>query len=466
MTTSIAAKPVLAHPALDALPQNGKLAAPLELGSTRLHDKKQAQADQALTLALDSVPQGLTFSSQKVELEAPADPSLLNNMDSTRILGILNALGKRPSGGSQDAKTKEAKGQAGHGHAVSTNVDDMGSLMLMLGLMQGNLAAEEASAATSDITTSNETLAARQKAQIDALQKQLDAQAKADKVQSPVLKWFTKIAAVVGAVVGVAAAIALSAVSGGLATPLLAVACIGLAAATFDLASTISQANGGPSFDISGPLETKISSGLIALGVPKSKVDGISKLITGIALSVTGFALINPSSFGETFGGIAELAGASQDQAAYVAGAFTAALEIGMAIAAIAMTGGASAAGEVSEATGLVGKIQQLVMQGGAKLQFGMKCVNITTDVVSAGGNIAAGGVNIDASVLQRSADELTAQGTSLGADIASLQIETAQDTQVLNTVMNYYKSLPQLISSIIKSLAQARQQATSIAVA
>ncbi|WJF89290.1 type III secretion system translocon subunit SctE [Paraburkholderia bonniea] len=384
---------------------------------------------------------------------------------------------------------------------------DLQAIMILLNQAENSNYESLAGSTLDQAKKANQETQDLQEAQIAEIQKQLAAQQKADEAQVPsTLKWLTKVAEVVGAVIGVAAAVALSGVTGGAAAPLLGLAVIGLVSASLDMASTISQANGGPALDPTGPLEHGVADLLELMHVPSHTAEGLSKVLVGVALTVTYVALVNPSSFGDIFGGIAELAGADSTTQGIVAGAFTAAFSIAIGVVSIVMTAGASSAsaavkieGAVVDTTdaavdienaatkgesavadasklssklptidSVISKMQNLVQGGLGNLsdrsvqltKLMAQALNIGQQVVSSGGNITTGGMRINASTLQYKADTEKADNSKLDGQIQFLQLLNSNALTLTQTILNALNGSARLSTQIMQNASLAARQA------
>src|SRR5690606_857600 len=125
--------------------------------------------------------------------------------------------------------------------------------------------------------------------------------------------WFKKIFSVVAAAFAVVAAAVATAATGGTAAPLLALAVLSLASATVSLASEISKACGGPDFD-------------------------------HVASWMDPATLV-----GKGVGKLAEAFGADEQQVAIVSATFAVLTTIAITAASVVLSGGATAAGEMSK---------------------------------------------------------------------------------------------------------------------
>lgn len=287
----------------------------------------------------------------------------------------------------------------------------------------------------------------QQAAHAEALKKIQEAikaaeEASAKAKASGILGWIGKIAAFVAAVVGVVVAGALTAISGGAAAPLLAVATIGLVAATMTLASAISQAAGGPALEPSAWMPKLISSALQAMGVDKEKADAAGKMMSGVIGIATGLAVVDPALAGNTLEGFVKLVGGSDQAAAITAAVTTAIFGIGVSIALAVASGGTNIAGSTAQTI----KTVSAIVTGGIQVAAG-------------GAQAAAGGVNIAKAVDENRMNLAMADKKTFDAAIMQIAKNMEDEREELKKIIQQIQDGMQVVTQMISAGAQNRDQ-------
>lgn len=318
--------------------------------------------------------------------------------------------------------------------------DDPGALAMMVMSVQMRLNNVQALGAKQQVEIAGDQRARRNEkilADTQEAQKRSDAIAKK---QSPVVKWLTKVAALVGAVIAVASLSAMTIASGGAASPLLGLAILGLVAATMDMASAISQQAGGPPLNLTQGLELGFSKLMVKFGMSEDKAMQTAKLLTGVVVAATMVGvLIAPDAIGDGIAGLSQLAfHASDAQAAMISGVITAAVSIAISVVMIVAgnTSGTFAAG--AKVTELFASVCRWSGNIG---QF-----------VSAGNSIAQGGVGISIGVDQRAAD-------LSNADIVDQRAEIVESKQLADRALDDMRKLFESSNNIWKIAAAIVQR-------
>jgi transloator len=266
-------------------------------------------------------------------------------------------------------------------------------------------------------------------------------EAAAKEKSAGIFGWLVKIFSFIAAAIAVAVAAVATAATGGAASPLLALAVMGLAGATMSLASQISQAAGGPALEL-GPLITKLFTKFLeGMGVPKEQAEAAGKIVGGL----TGSLFLDPASMGQVFGGVAQLAGANADQIAIVSLVFTIVATIAVSAAMIAASGGTSAAATVSD----IAKTAQSVGK-------------IATGVAGAVGGVAAatqGGINIAKAGDEKAASLAQADKKKIDAMIAKLSQAMEEDREQIKKVLDEIMEGMNIVSKMINEAAQSNTQ-------
>jgi len=269
--------------------------------------------------------------------------------------------------------------------------------------------------------------------------KLLDQMAKAYKAMHPhhsFWSWIVKIVSVVVAVVAVVAAAVSAVASGGVASPLLAIAVIGLAAATTSLASQIAD----KPFSLGSLVSEGFGKLLHGFGVKGDLADNIAKIIGGSlgVASVVG-VLGDPSFASELVQGAMTLAHVSPDKIAIVSAVVTMVCVIVAAALVANGSGGSSAARGGSEffsasTTQLLGNIAKVAKVGGA--------------VVNATGSVIDGVQGVQNAKEARAASEAD-------ADLQEVTAQTLQSQAALDKLMEQLKKVMKLVQESMVQVAE-----------
>ncbi len=336
-----------------------------------------------------------------------ADPNKVMQ-EITQLAGTLQSGAGRSGGGNV---TNSNGAPQIDGVSLSFSPEDMAAALLVL---QGKTQEAQLKTAKEGI----ETNSIKQKAQNEKamakiqewIKKCEDAAAK--EKAGGILGWFKKIFAVIASVFAVVAAAVATAATGGAAAPILALAMLSLASATVSLASEISKAAGGPDFD-----------------------------------HVAGW--MDPASLvGKGMGELAKAFGADEQQAAIVSATFAVVTTIAITAAAVVLTGGASAAGDI-------GKIADLALKVG---RAGQAIAGVATGLTEA----AHGGVNIAAAHDTRSAALAQADKKKIDAIIAMLQQQMEENRTEMKKVLDEMMEGMNIVSQMINAAGQSRAQISS----
>ncbi|QEI08267.1 outer protein B [Pigmentiphaga aceris] len=250
--------------------------------------------------------------------------------------------------------------------------------------------------------------------------------------------WISKIVAVIAAVVAVVASGALSVLSGGAATPLMALAMMALVGTTLALADQISKEVGGPGISIAGALTQMTAKFLEACGVDKEMAGKIGTLVAGAIGCATGLVLAEPGLAASMATGICQLAGADDAVTGYVAMAVGMAAAITIGVVTVVASGGASAASTASKIAG-------------ASAQF-----------VQGAAGVGAGTVT-----MLKAGDEKAAQGAlagkaELAAEMVKLQAAQEDGREEIKKIIQQIEDGLAAVSKMINDSADSMSQITA----
>lgn len=284
---------------------------------------------------------------------------------------------------------------------------------------------------------------------IKKLKEAVDKAAKAAKksLVSKIFGWVAKVATVVASAIATVALACATGLTAGAAGPLLALAIVGLVGSTMSLASAISQELGGPPLELSALTNMACKAFLGAVGVPKDKIEGAAKLMSGALTMglVPGSLLLDPALMGNVTAGIALLGGASQATAAIIGAAFTAAAGVGVAVAsgfANVGKGVGDAAKAVMETVNVGAKVAQAAAQGTA-----------------ATATIVSGSVGIAAGIDQRAADTAQVDRQKIAAMMVKLQAQMQEESETIKKLVQQLQDSFSVASQMFASATENRQQ-------
>jgi transloator len=257
-----------------------------------------------------------------------------------------------------------------------------------------------------------------------------------------VLGWIGKIAAVVAAGLAVALAVA----TGGLATPLAVLAICGAVGAVVSLASSISQAAGGPALEFSSLLGKAMTAIVKAVdpNMDEKKAEAMGKLIAGVAF--VALAVVDPGMIGNIAGGIAGMVNPNDETAIAMAqGIATAVAGLAICIATVVLSGGA--------------KIGELAKNISDTAVLGMKIAQGTVGIASGAVAVSAGGVRIAKAFDEHDLAKAQSDKTKIDAIITKLMKQMEEDREYIKKVMDEIQEGMTLVSQIIAAGAQSRTQ-------
>lgn len=374
----------------------------------------------------------------------------LGGVDTAALIAQLNQL-------AQTTQTSKGKGLEGVSNASGAPVLDGVTLNFSPEDMAAALQALQSKTADGQMRTAKEGLDTSRKKMEDTnarsmaklkewVEKSREAEAKSK--AGGIFGWVTKIATFIAAAVAVAVAAVATVATGGAAAPLLAIAAIGLAAATVSLASAISQEYGGPALEPSALIAKGMTKLLTSMGMDEKQAQSLGKVLAGAAVIAAGagfMVAIDPSLIGNMVGGIAELSGADQNTAMYISMAFTIATTIAVSIAMAVATGGAAAPAAISNIAKMaatVGKVTQAV-----------------AGVASGVGSVGKGVMDIQAAGAQKTADQAVADRKQLDAIILKLQKQMEEDREELKKVIDQLMEGMNVVTQMINAAANSRSQ-------
>ena len=372
------------------------------------------------------------------------------NVDSVKMMGelgkmaaTLQATSPQGTSGVSNANGAPSIG----GVQINFSPEDLAAALVVL---QGKTQEAQLTTAKEGLSTNKKKLEEKNAQAMEKINKWIeDCQKAAAKEKSAgIFGWITKIAGFIAAAIAVVVAAVATVASAGAASPLLALAVIGLVGATISLASQISQAAGGPALELSTLLSKLCTKMLVGMGVPEEKAEQAGKMMSGLMGLMSGAVLVDPAFAGQAFGGFAELVGADATQAAIVSGVFTAVATIAIAVVMIVASGGTNVASAVEG-------ISKTVLTGA---RIAQAAAGITGGV----GAVAQGALNVGKAYDERSAATAQADKKLIDAMIMKLQKSMEDDREDVKKVIQEMMDGLNIVSQMIAGASNSRLQIAS----
>lgn len=266
----------------------------------------------------------------------------------------------------------------------------------------------------------------------DWIQKSNDAAAKAKK--KSIFGWLSIVGSVLACVVAVAATVA----TGGLASPLLAVAVIGVASLAYTAGKMVLEKTTGVKGELSDLFTFVAKKAMQILPIPEEKREAVAKVVgCGLALLATGGAslALDPGVFGQLAGGTVGLFTNSEKVLSMVTMVTTAIAAVAVGIAMAAMTGGGGSAKALSGVISAIGTIG------------------------TAGAQIGNGAIDLQIAKDVKEGELAQADRKEIDAFLMKLQQLMEEDTEQLKKVLQEIEDGFSSISQILSNSAASRSQ-------
>jgi hypothetical protein len=255
---------------------------------------------------------------------------------------------------------------------------------------------------------------------------------------SKILRWFTRIAAIIGAAVGTA----LMATGVGTAAGAILLA-VSLSALVMSIGSVA-----GKDLSPAKALAKALTKLLIKHGMSEAKAAKLGGLISGVIGMATGMALIDQGFAGQFAGGIAAVRGASEKTVSYIDMALTIAAQLALAIVTFNL-------GRVASTTAKAGETA-------AKFAKLANVVQASSDVAGSVSSVAGGSLDIDTAKRVEDAGHANAEKTRDAAAMAALQALEEMFVEILKHVAKDIDDTWQLLSDIHADNSLSFDQITS----
>ncbi|MBL8332220.1 MAG: type III secretion system translocon subunit SctE [Rubrivivax sp.] len=329
-------------------------------------------------------------------------------------------------------------------------------LALILAALDTKIKEAQGKTAKEGIEAARQQTESANKDMLEKLQEVIDKQKEAaeKEKENKVWGWIGKIAAVIGAIVATVAAVAATIATGGAAAPLLALAVVGLVAATVDLASQINQEVNPDAepFTLGSLIGDAIIEAMDAAGL-----DGKERAVASGFGSALGFLLMQPDLAGQMAEDAAIADGMSAEDAAKLRMGVQIAAVVTTIVAMIAITiasGGASSGSTASSTASNVGKAAvnsaddvaatatkvadgaKKASDAANKVIKASKIIEGGTSVVQGTAGVAQGAIGIQVAEMTQDAEEARAAAKEIEAILLALQAQSEEQTQRLKEII------------------------------
>ncbi len=268
-------------------------------------------------------------------------------------------------------------------------------------------------------------------------------EAKNQSLASKIFGWIGKIVATIAAAVFVAVAAGATGLTGGLSSPLMAVAVMALVGASISLADQISKECGGPEISISNLVVTMVGKTLEAMGVDADTAERIGKIAAGaMAILMPAVLVVDPSLLGTLATGIAELAGADANTVALAGMIVGMATALTVGIVSGVVTGGASSANTIVKVATTITGATSAIVQGSL--------------------SVAKGANDLKVAGLDRDAQHARAESEKMAAVAVKLQAEMEDGMEQMKKIIQAIDDAMQQVSQTINGMFDSKAQITA----
>ncbi len=357
---------------------------------------------------------------------APQQPALMESQAAPQFISLF----------------KDANGAPSLSNPVSALSPD--DLISALDELRNKSLVGQESTAKNSITKSRIDLKNANEAQQKKIQEWIEKCEKEAKAGfwGKVCSWIGKVLAFIAAVAAVVVTGTGSVFSGGAATPLFALACIGLVTATVSLIDQIVKETGHKDgFTLSSLLTKPFEKLLIAFGVPEEKAKQISQVAMAAALLVSpGMLLLEPQLLGNVAKGICQLSGAPENVTSAVSLAIGLAATLTVGIVMVVLSRNASSIDALTQATSKLGS----VIAGSA------------TQLIGATTQVGEGTTRMVGAHYQSQANEKLEQKKLMESFIMELQKSLESGGDDLKKIIQQLQDAVESVSQMINSLGES----------
>lgn len=260
--------------------------------------------------------------------------------------------------------------------------------------------------------------------------------------------WIGKIAAFLASAIATIALAVATPVTGGAAGPLLALAVVGLVGSTMSLASSISQAAGGPALEISTLMSKACLVFLKAVGVPEDKLEAASRVMAGAIGFMTGAMLADPQLLGGMLNSVAQLTITDQNKAAIVGAVFSTLACVALSVVTSVATGAAGAGKSIADITKSIPQLAKVAQH--------------VAGAVSAVSSMATAGMGIGATIDEHAAASAQVERKLVAAMLVKLQAQLEEDQELIKKVVQEIQDALIVVSQMIAAAGESRKQIAS----
>lgn len=375
-----------------------------------------------------------------------ADGASVQALDSATMLGALGETDKEGAAQSPGAALiSNANGAPSIGNAtIDFSAEDMTLKLLEL---QSKTRDAQLRTAKEGLGVSRQKIAENHQKSLEKIetwiQKSKSAAAKGK--LGGIFSWVGKIASFLATAIATVALVAATPLTGGAAAPLLALAIIGLVGSTMSLASSISQASGGPPLELNSLMTKACCAFLQAVGVPEEKLEAASRAMAGGMGLLTGAVLVDPQLLGNMVSSIAELSISDPQTAAIVGAVLATAVTIALSVVTAVASGGANSANAVADITKNVSQMAKMAQH--------------LAGATSALSSMAKAGVGISVAFDEHAAASAQIDRKLFAVLLVKLQAQMEESHEQIKKLVQEIQEAVGQVSQMIAAAGESRTQ-------
>ncbi|QKV54381.1 type III secretion system translocon subunit SctE [Comamonas antarctica] len=260
-----------------------------------------------------------------------------------------------------------------------------------------------------------------------------------------IFSWIGKLASFLATAIATVALAVATPFTAGATAPLLALAIVGLVGSTMSLASSISQAAGGPPLEISTLMTKACSVFLKAVGVPEEKLEAASRVMAGALGFMTGAMLADPQLLGGMVSSVAQLTITDQNKAAIVGLVLSTLACVALSVVTSLATGGAGAGKSIADITKSIPQLAQVAQH--------------VAGATSSLSSMAAAGVGIGIAVDEHAAASAQVDRKLFSALLVKLQAQMEEDQELIKKVVQEIQDAFNVVSQMVAAAGASRLQ-------
>ncbi|MBS7777595.1 type III secretion system translocon subunit SctE [Acidovorax sp. CCYZU-2555] len=378
--------------------------------------------------------------------DTPTAAANVRALDTAALLGDLGTSGKNGAAGSTGAALiSNANGSPSIGNvAIDFSAEDLTAALLVL---QGKTQDAQLRTAKEGLGVSRLKMEENHKKSMEKIEtwiKKSESAAAKGKLGG-IFSWVGKIAAFMATAIATVALAAATPLTGGAAAPLLALAIIGLVGSSMSLASSISQAAGGPPLELSSIMTKVCSTFLQAVGVPEEKLESASRVMAGAIGMLTGAMLVDSQLLGNMVSSIADLSISDKQAAAIVGTIFAMLATIALSVVTTVASGGSNSAKAVTEITKNISQMAKVAQH--------------VAGATSALSSMAKAGISVGVAIDEHAAASAQVDRKLFAVLMVKLQAQMQEDQDQLKKLVQEIQEGVGQVSQMIAAAGESRSQ-------